>query len=350
MKFIQKYKNKLIIGALILVALFIGINRLQSQKYQDPAVFNPQKDTLVQVQTKNIKSNLTLAGSINAGEIASLHFQNPGKLVWVGVKVGDRVKKYQAIASLDKEQLRKSLSAQYNNYRTQLSQFQDTQDTYKKTKENLLVTDTIQRILDRTQYSLNNSVISYEIADMAIKESTLVSPIAGVVTGIDQPLTGTNIVPTTAGFTIINPESIYFRAEIDQADVTKIKVGQTATLKIDAFPDSTFDSNITYISFIPVSGQSSTVYEIRLRLPVDNRDLAYRLGMDGDALITLEQQDNALVIPLDALNDDNGKNFVWMKNGNNLTKKYVTTGIENDTEIQILEGLNPNDSIVIKKI
>jgi len=282
MNFFSKHKKKLIIGVIILIALFIGIGRVQAQKVKDPTILNTKKDTIVAVEKKSIKSDLTLAGSVNASEIASLRFQNSGKLVWIGVKVGDRVKKWQSIASLDKEQLRKSLSTQYNNYRTQLSQFQDTQDTYQKTKDNVLVTDTIQRILDRTQYSLNNSVITYEISDMAIREATLYSPIAGVVTNVEQPLTGTNITPATATFTIINPESIYFKSEIDQAEVPKITVGQKATIRVDAFPDASFDSEITYISFIPVAGQSSTVYEIRFKLPVDNKNLNYRLGMDGE--------------------------------------------------------------------
>lgn len=347
MNFFSKHKKKLIIGVIILIALFIGISRVQAQKAKDPTVLNTKKDTVVTVEKKNIKSDLTLAGSVNASEIANLRFQNSGKLVWVGVKVGDRVKKWQSIASLDKTELKKSLQTQFNNYRSNLSQFWDKQDEYKDT----IVTDTIQRILDRTQYSLDNTVINYEISDMAIKEATLYSPIAGVVTGVDQPLTGTNITPATATFTIINPESIYFKSEIDQAEVTKITLGQKATIRVDAFPDATFDSEITYISFIPVAGQSSTVYEIRFKLPVDNKNMAYRLGMDGDALITLQQQDDAIVIPLDALNDDNGKSYVWLSKGqNNLEKKYVTIGIENDTEVQILEGLNPNDSIVIKKI
>ncbi len=346
MKFFSKYKNKLIIAAIVLLVAYFGYSKIQAQKYKNPAIFNPQKDTVVNPQNKTIKSDLTLAGSVNASEIANLRFQNAGKLVWVGVKVGDRVKKYQAIASLDKEQLKKSLQTQFNNYRTNLSQFWDTQDKYK----DMVISDTIQRILDRTQYSLDNTVINYEISDMAIKEATLYSPIAGVVTSVDQPLTGTNITPTTASFTIINPESVYFKAEIDQAEVPKITVGQKATVQIDAFPETSFDSEITYVSFIPVAGQSSTVYEIRFKLPVDNKNMSYRLGMDGDALITLQQQDEALVIPLDALNDDNGKSFVWIKENDKLSKKYVTTGIENDTEVQILEGLNPNDSVVIKKI
>jgi len=345
MKFFSKYKNKLIIGILAIFALFIVINRVQAQKSKDPAQLNTKKDTIVTPEIKSIKSEIILAGSISASEIASLRFPGSGKLVWVGVKEGDRVKKWQAIASLDKQQLRKSLQTQFNNYRSNLSQFWDTKDEYK----DAIISDTVQRILDRTQYSLDNTVINYEIADMAIKESTLFSPIAGVVTEIQQPLTGTNITPATATFTIINPASIYFKSEIDQEDVTKIKVGQKATIKIDAFSDNSFDSEITHISFIPVPGQSSTVYEIRFQLPVDNQNLNYRLGMDGEALIILKEENEALVLPLDALNDD-GQSFVWLKTDDKLSKKYVTTGIENDTEIQILEGLNPNDSVVIKKI
>jgi len=184
---------------------------------------------------------------------------------------------------------------------------------------------------------------------MAIKESTLVSPISGVVTDIEQPLTGTNITPANATFTIVNPNSIYFRSEIDQEDVSKIKVGQKATITLDSFPDSSFDSEITYISFVPVTGQSSTVYEVRFKLALDNQDLSYRLGMDGEARLTLKEENDALVIPLSALNDD-GQSYVWLKNTDGkLNKKYVSTGIENEDEIQILEGLNINDSVVIQK-
>ena len=344
MKFFSKYKNKIIIGAIAIFALFTVINRVQAQKNKDIPVLDTKKDIIVSPQIKSIKSELTLAGSVSASEIASLRFQNSGKLVWVGVKEGDRVKKWQAIASLDREQLRKSLQTQFNNYRTNLSQFWDTQDKYKDT----IISDTVQRILDRTQYSLDNTVINYEIADMAIKESTLVSPISGVVTDIEQPLTGTNITPASATFTIINPNSIYFKSEIDQEDVSKIKVGQKATVIIDSFPDQNFESEITHISFIPVTGQSSTVYEVRFKLTVDNQDLTYRLGMDGEATLTLKEEPEALVIPLDALNDD-GQSYVWLKTDDKITKKYITTGIENETEIQILEGITPNDQVLIKK-
>jgi len=108
MKLFSENKNKIIIGILAIFALFIVINQVQAQKTKDIPVIDPKKDIVVTPEIKTIKSELILAGSVSADEIASLRFQNSGKLAWVGVKEGDKVKKGQAIASLDKEQLRKS--------------------------------------------------------------------------------------------------------------------------------------------------------------------------------------------------------------------------------------------------
>jgi macrolide-specific efflux system membrane fusion protein len=308
---------------------------------------NPQKDLVLSPKIENIADTLVLAGSVDTDQIASVRFQNSGKLVWVGVKVGDRVKKWQALASLDKNELKKNLQTQYNDYRTQLSEFQDTQDTYKSTREKYLVTDTIQRILDRTQYSLNNSVIDYEISEMTVKEATIYSPIEGIVVAIDQPLPGANITPATATFTIINPEGVYFKANIDQESVNKIKVGQDASLNVDAFPERTLKSQISYIAFTPVSGQTSTEYEVRFNLPINNQELNYRLGMDGDASIIISQADSALTIPTDAIHDDNGQYFVYIKENQKSVRRNVKIGIENDSSTQIIEGLNPNEQVVI---
>ena len=343
MSFIKNNFKKIIIG---LVVLFVVLFILKNQFKSTALVFNPKKDTVYTPKIETIKNELTLAGSIDSDQIANLHFQTGGKLVWVGVKVGDRVKRGQAIASLDKEQLRKNLATQYNNYRTQLSQFQDTQDQYKSAKDKVLITDTIQRILDRTQYSLNNSVINYEITDMAIKESVLVSPIEGVVTSIDQPLAGVNISALSANFTIINPNSLFFKSEIDQEIVTKIKDKQEAVLRLDSFPNSEIKSKVNFIAFTPVAGQTSTVYQIRFELPLKNNDLIYRLGMDGDATLILNQADNVLTVPTDTVNDDNGQKYVYLKDNNKLVRHNITIGIETDTNTEVKEGLTQNDQVV----
>ena len=338
MKKIFKIKNIIIVVIIIVIGFLIFKNQSQS----DALVFNSKKDTVYSPKIETIKDELVLAGSIDSDQIANLHFQTGGKLVWVGVKIGDRVKKGQAIASIDKEQLRKNLATQYNNYRSQLSQFTDTQKQYK----DVIVTDTIQRILDRTQYSLDNSVINYEITDMAIKESVLVSPIEGVVTSIDQPIAGVNINALSANFIIINPNSLFFKSEIDQETVTKIKENQEAILRLDSFADSEIKSKIKFIAFTPVAGQTSTVYQLRFELPLENNDLLYRLGMDGDATIVLNQSENVLTVPTDTVNDDNGQRYVYLKENNKLVRRNITIGIETDITTEVKEGLTQNDQVV----
>jgi len=170
MKKIFQLKYFLILAAIIGTVFFI---KQKTSAKTTSGNIDLKKDLIISPKIETISDTLTLAGSISTDQVASVRFQNSGKLIWVGVRVGDRVKKWQALASLDKNELKKNLITQYNDYRTELSEFQDTQDTYKSTREKYLVTDTIQRILDRTQYSLNKSVIDYEIADMAIKEATI---------------------------------------------------------------------------------------------------------------------------------------------------------------------------------
>ena len=220
----NKLRNLLVFLAVFLAAA-LGFTQIQAQSVKGATLkYDAKKDTIYTPKIDTIKDVLTLAGSIDTDQIANLHFQNPGKFVWVGVKVGDHVRKGQAIASLDQAQLRKNLQTQFNNYRTSLSQFNDTQYQYKSAKDNLLVTDTIQRILDRTQYSLDNSVINYEITDMAIKESTIISPIDGIVVSMAQPIAGANIMPPSNDtVTIVSPGGLYFKADIDQESVIKIK-------------------------------------------------------------------------------------------------------------------------------
>ncbi len=71
--------------------------------------YNAKEDQLITPTVQDIKKELTLTGQIEADNQVNLKFQTAGRLAWVGIKVGDRVKKGQAIASLDKRKLRKNL-------------------------------------------------------------------------------------------------------------------------------------------------------------------------------------------------------------------------------------------------
>jgi RND family efflux transporter MFP subunit len=345
--FTRNWKKFVIVLVLIAVGLFIFNKSKSGSKAQ---TFDPQKDKLVNPIRQNIKEEITLAGSIDSANKAELRFPVGGKLNWLGVKVGDSVKKWQAVASLDKSDLQKQYQKLMNDYLTNRWNFEDTQDKYKTTKENYLVTDDIKRILERTNFSLSNAVLDVEIKNIALQNATLISPINGIVTGIDQSNSGVNILPSSFAINVIDPQSLFFRSEIDQEEVTKVKIGQATTVHLDSFPDAQIDSNITYIAFTPIPGQTSTVYEIRFALPLQNSDLIYRLGMDGDAAILLSENQNVLTLPLEAVYEENGQKYVLAQVNNQTVKKTIQTGIETDTLVEIINGVGESDQIIVKKL
>ena len=69
--------------------------------------------------------------------------------------------------------------------------------------------------------------------------------------------------------------------------------------------------------------------------------------MDGDVNIVLAEAQNTLTIPTDAINDDNGKIFVYLKSGSELKRNDIKIGIGNDTTTQVTEGLTINDQVVV---
>ncbi len=349
MKLIRKNLKKIIIGTLAVILVGFLASKFLIKKDQNAITINPKTVKAVTVKKGNLEKDLTLAGKVDAHSYANIQFQTAGKLVWIGVKEGDRVKRGQAIASLDKTQLQKQFQIQANNYLTNRSTFEDTQDQYKQTKKLFLLTDEIRRILDRTQYSLNNAVLNYELSDLAVRYATITSPINGIITNVDQPNPGVNIIPSSASFTVIDPSSIYFKSEIDEENVTSVKNGQETTITLDSYSDKSIDSKIDKISFTPVQGQTSTVYQIEFPLPLDNSNLSYRLGMNGDAKIKLSEVQNVLYVPVEAVLDDNDKPYVVIKNPTNkkFEKIYIKTGLSNDDFTEVIEGLNEGQEIIV---
>ncbi len=297
--------------------------------------------------TQDIEETISLSGTVEANQTATLKFQTAGLLTWVGVKEGDRVKKYQAIASLDKRKLQQSLKKEMNNYLNERWDFEQTQDDYQESKDRSLVTDSIKRILEKAQFDLENSVIDYELKDLAVRLATITSPIEGIVTSIDAPQAGVNITPATATFKIINPQTVYFSAEVDETDIARVKPNSQAVIVLDAYPDEDIASSVQEIAFTPKTGTSGTVYEVKLALPQQNQNLKYKIGLNGDAQIIVKQKQNALTVPTQAIKLKDNKTVIYLLKNNKKEVVEVKTSIETENATEIISGVTANSQIII---
>lgn len=325
--------HKKIVAAVLIIVLFLI--------YQSRTGVSKNSARSVPVTREDIKETLTLSGFIAADERTTLTFQTAGQLAHVAVQEGDYVKKGQYIASLDQRELTKRLQKQLNTYASTRLDFDQTKADYK----DVALTDAIARTLDKSQNTLNNAVIDVELSDIVVKYANLYSPIEGIVTSVTSPIRGVNITPSSAQFEIINPKSMYFSSTADQSEVIQLASGKSGSINLDSFSDHAITSSIASISFVPKTGETSTVYTIKLPL-AGSWNEQYRIGMTGDVAFTLNEHKHALTVLSNFIKeDDNGKKYVYVLKSGKREKRYIKTGIEGDETVEITSGLAENETV-----
>ncbi len=302
----------------------------------------PKKELeFTEAKREDFRQVVAASGQVEADKEIELRFQTSGRLAWVGVEEGDRVDQWQALASLDKRELKKKLKKDLNDYMSERWDFEQTHDDY----EGEVLTNEIRRILDKAQFDLSNKVIDVELTDLALKYATLVSPIDGIVTEMKTSVAGVNITPARAAITIADPASAIFAMKVDEADITQIETGQTVTIDLDAYPEQKFSGQVEKISFDSAGDSGGTTYRVRVGLP-DNGDLRFRLRMNGEGEITTHQEENVLVIPEEAVARRGEDYFVFVAREGQLDKTKVKLGLWGDDEMVVLEGLQEGDKIL----
>lgn len=341
MKRILKNKFTWIIALLVVVSL-VGWNKFRQSTTKSGA-----QATTYTVKKETIKQTLTVTGKLDAKEKITLRFQSSGLLSWVGVKEGDTVTKWQAIAGLDQQELQKNLQKYLNTYSKTRWDFDQTKDEYRQPAQEYWglswdQRNDVDRALQKAQFDLNNAVLDVELRNIALKYATLTAPISGIVTRVGTPVAGVNITPTQAEFDIVNPESIYLSVLPDQTEVSTITASDSSDIVFDAFPDTHIQGQVQSIALTPKDGETSTVYEVDVRFPLDTGVL-YRIGMTADATFTTAERTDVLAIPIRFIKNENGKNYVMKKTSKGKEKQYVQIGIESDDLTEITGGLAEGD-------
>ncbi len=304
------------------------------------------KENLYTVEKTKLRETLTISGEINADERVTMTFPTGGRLYWVGVKEGDYVQKYQGIASLDQRDLEKRLQSSLNTFMISRWDFDQTKSDNKDAQyTDGDLGDEMKRIVDKAQFGLNNAIITVELQALAKEYAYLYTPIEGIVTKVGAPYAGVTISATTS-FEVVNPNTVYFSATADQTEIPKLRVGQSANIIVDPYPDEKVTATITSLAFTPRVGDTGTSYEVKLGFPQSTDVLKYRLGMTGDVEFLTKEKMNIFAVPTTYVLSEAGKKYVFVLKDNKKTKTEVKTGDEGDTEIEIVRGVKAGDVLV----
>lgn len=329
---------------------------------------------LAEVQRGKVEASIanTRAGTIEACQRTKLSPITGGRIVYLGVKEGDHVKKGQVLMRLWNDDQRAQ---------SQVAQRQ-TETARKRVNEICSMADNAMREAERMSKLRNKGFISEGAEDKAKTEAesrksacavaraevgqasaqlhlanteqyrtVLVAPFDGIVAEVVGEL-GEYTTPSPPGIAtppaidLIDPTCVYVKAPMDEVDAPKIQVGQTARVTLDAFPGKSFPAHVRRVApyVMAVEKQARTVdAEANLDHPEDAGRML--VGYSADLEVILQSHDNVLRIPTSALLGDN-KVLLYRSDTGKLEERTIKTGLSNWEHTEVVDGLYVGDRIV----
>jgi len=172
---------------------------------------------------------------------------------------------------------------------------------------------------------------------------SLNSPIDGIV--VERNATVGASVGTDANlFKIIDLSRVWIDADVFEKDLPRVRPGQEVKLTVTAFPQSTFTGKVILINSV-VDPDRRTV---KVRTEVANPDGRLKPDMFANVQIVTDLNRAAISIPQSAVLNDEGKSIVFVAEADGYKKRQVQAGIQNNDRVEIIDGLNAGDKVVVK--
>jgi HlyD family secretion protein len=354
------------------------------------------------VERMSIVETVTATGRIQPETQVNISADVSGKIIRLEVEEGDRVEKGQLLLELDRERHSAVVESSEANLRMSQSNSRVTLENLNKAEKDLV---RIRELFDQdleTQAQLDAAEAAYQ-ADKAryqsalnqveqvragLKQSTddlsktrIYSPMSGTISQLNKEV-GEIAVGSQFQSDVImvlsNLSGMEALVDVDENDIVSVSLADTATIEVDALPDSEAKGVVTEIaSSAKVSGQGTTDQrtEFEVKITVIDPVTELRPGMTCSCDVVTETREAALGVPIqcvavrpleqlespavaeggDANSADGAEwnpdkdgfvEIVWVFSGGKAHARQVKTGIQSDTHIEIIEGLEEGDEVV----
>ncbi len=374
-------RKKIIMGVVVLLAL-LGAG-LAVKKF----FFKKPKTTFItaDVVRMDLEESVLSTGILKAFKTVAVGAQVSGQLKTLHAALGDKVKKGQLLAEIDPvipQNTLKDAEAQVENLLAQkrskqallkqfdLALYRQRQMSAKDASSKADL-ESAEAQLESTRHDIaslevqiKKAVIAVDTAKANLGYTRINAPIDGTVISIDTE-EGQTVVSTQTATTIItlaNLDTMTVKAKISEADVTRVKPGLPTYFTLLGDADTRYYGKLRAIEPGPVSSgttgtgssssttssSNSAIYYYGL-FEVPNTDNRLKVSMTTQVAIVLNQGKQALCIPVSALGDKlkDGRVTVKVLAGDLAETRTLRTGISNNVQVQVLEGLREGEKVVV---
>ncbi len=209
-----------------------------------------------------------------------------------------------------------------------------------------------------SELSLKRQQLMYDRTQNDMRAYTFRAPMAGLVvlqslerTGGTQAqyAVGDTVNPGRSFMKIVDTSSMQLEASASQAETSDLRVGEEANVSLDAFPGLVFPGTVYSVGALARASMFESVYvrSVPVMIRIKGQDSRLLPDMSGAADIVLDRAENKPLVPLEALHQDGGQHFVYLKRGTGFEKRFVKVGLKNDTQAAVVSGLSSGDEVAL---
>ena len=358
---------------------------------------------LAKVEKGDLAKSVVATGKVEPITKVEIKSKASGIVKKLYIDAGDRVKKGQLLAELDKEEIAARVAQAKAQEEASVASAKGTEADLDRAKVDAEGPDVpmLKRAYERAQGMAKEGVVSasalddaqknYELAlnkqnvakaqlqvlkakigqaqaqvaqdhanltqlEEQLSYTTITSPIDGIILSRDVEVGDavSSILVLGSSATLImtlgDTSEVYVKGKVDESDIGKVYMGQPARIKVESFKDKTFNGKVTKISPMGVEKDNVTTFEVRVS--INNPGGELKAAMTANAEIILEEHKNVLQIPEGSiLYDKDKKASVEIpdeKGKEGKRKIAVNIGISNGAKTELLSGLKEGDQVVLQ--
>jgi HlyD family secretion protein len=383
-----------VFGVLVLAGAVIAATRGGTK-------IDPSK--LAKVEKGDLAKSVVATGKVEPITKVEIKAKASGIVKKLYVDAGDRVKKGQLLAELDKEEIEARVAQAKAQLEASQASAKGTEADLERAKVDAEGVDVpmLKRAYDRAQGMAKEGVVSASALDDAQKNyelalnkqnvakaqllvlkakigqaqaqvmqdhanlqqleeqlgyTTITSPIDGIILSRDVEVGDavSSILVLGSSATLVmtlgDTSEVYVKGKVDESDIGKVYMAQPARIKVESFKDKTFNGKVTKISPMGVEKDNVTTFEVRVSIQNPGGEL--KAEMTANAEIILEEHKSVLQIPEGAILYDKDKKasveIPSPKGKEGKQKVAVNIGISNGAKTEVLSGLKEGDQVVLQ--
>ena len=340
MKFKLKKISKWVLFALILVMAACGNqgSQVNNELPIPVSVTDVVKRSIVQYI--NTTGTATAASQVTLNtEMAGIYRLGKNPKTGGDFKLGDIIEKGQVIIRLENPETQNSIAINTKKLNLDISELEN-----QKQKSLFEKGGVTLRELKNSEVSLAQATTDYENARIQLAKMEVIAPFRGAIVDLPQITSGTRVTSNTAVVTLMDYSKLLMEINLPEKTISTIQVGQEVSITNYTLPKDTLKAKINELSPV-VSTETRT---FKGKLVIDNPGLKLRPGMFVKADIEIARRDSAIVILKEIIVSGNRGKTVYIVEKGASRDRIITTGLENETMVEVIEGLKVNDRIVTK--